>query len=48
MAYWRSLNLDGEAVVGLVDLGASASQVTLQDLVGRPLLGLYLAGATEE
>jgi hypothetical protein len=48
MAYWRSLNLDGEAVVGLVDLGASARQVTLQDLVGRPLLGLYLAGATEE
>jgi FMN phosphatase YigB (HAD superfamily) len=48
MAYWRSLNLDNEAILGLVDLGASATQAALQDLVGRPLLGLYLAGAAAE
>jgi FMN phosphatase YigB (HAD superfamily) len=50
MAYWHSLNLDDEAVFGLVDLGVSATtQAALQDLVGRPLLGLYLAqGATAE
>jgi FMN phosphatase YigB (HAD superfamily) len=48
MAYWRSLNLDGEAVLGLVDLGASATQAALQDLVGRPLLGLYLGAAEDQ
>jgi hypothetical protein len=49
MAYWHSLNLDDEAVLGLVDLDASATmQSALQDLIGRPLLGLYLAGAAAE
>jgi FMN phosphatase YigB (HAD superfamily) len=44
MAYWRSLDLDDDEVVGLVDLEASAvTQKALQKLVGRPLLGLYLA-----
>jgi hypothetical protein len=44
MAYWRSLALDDNDVLGLVDLGASAvTQEALQKIVGRPLLGLYLA-----
>lgn len=43
MAYWRSLVLDDNEVLGLVDLGASAvTQGALQKLAGRPLLGLYL------
>ncbi len=44
MAYWRSLALDDNGVLGLVDLGGSAAtQAALQKIVGRPLLGLHLA-----
>jgi hypothetical protein len=43
MAYLNNLDLDDDAVLGLVDLGATAvTQAALQELIGRPLLGLYL------
>ncbi len=43
LAYWRSLELNDNDTVGLIDLETSAlAQEALQELIGRPLLGLYL------